>query len=85
MFKCCFSLTHGESPESSSVSMKSDRSMDEPVNFSSGSCDGSDVRWEQSWQCLYILIRLHINVQHKTTHLTFMHTQHSNKCKQMLK
>ncbi|XP_051992368.1 NACHT, LRR and PYD domains-containing protein 3-like [Xyrauchen texanus] len=30
------SVIHGESPESSCVSMKSDRSMDPPLNFSSG-------------------------------------------------
>ncbi|XP_056599857.1 LOW QUALITY PROTEIN: NACHT, LRR and PYD domains-containing protein 12-like [Triplophysa dalaica] len=32
------SLTHEESPESSCVSMKSDESMDKPVNISSGDC-----------------------------------------------
>ncbi|XP_056599914.1 uncharacterized protein LOC130418013 isoform X2 [Triplophysa dalaica] len=37
------SLTRGESPKPSCVSMKSDRSMDIPLNFSSGDCDDTDV------------------------------------------
>ncbi|XP_056597849.1 NACHT, LRR and PYD domains-containing protein 12-like, partial [Triplophysa dalaica] len=36
-------LTRGESPKSSRVSMKSDESMDIPLNFSSGDCDDTDV------------------------------------------
>ncbi|XP_056599068.1 NACHT, LRR and PYD domains-containing protein 12-like isoform X2 [Triplophysa dalaica] len=39
------SLTHGESPEPSCVSMKSDGSMGKTPNFSSGSCDGADVSY----------------------------------------
>ncbi|KAI7810001.1 putative NACHT [Triplophysa rosa] len=36
-------LTRGESPKPSCVSMKSDRSMDNPINFSSGDCDDTDA------------------------------------------
>ncbi|XP_056598253.1 NLR family CARD domain-containing protein 3-like, partial [Triplophysa dalaica] len=35
-------LTRGESPKPSCVSMKSDRSMDIPLHFSSGDCDDTD-------------------------------------------
>ncbi|KAI7809152.1 putative protein NLRC3-like [Triplophysa rosa] len=38
------SLTGGGSPESSCVSMRSDRSMEPPPNFSSGDCCDADVR-----------------------------------------
>ncbi|KAA0719607.1 NLR family CARD domain-containing protein 3 CARD15-like protein [Triplophysa tibetana] len=37
------SLTHGETPKPSCVSVKSDGSMGMPVNFSSGDCDDTDV------------------------------------------
>ncbi|KAI7809238.1 hypothetical protein IRJ41_003219, partial [Triplophysa rosa] len=44
LYRMLKSLTGGGSPESSCVSMRSDGSMGDPPNFSSGDCCDADVR-----------------------------------------